>query len=160
MRKIKTLDQWPPKWTGGRPTLASQHISAFQAHLAGASITSTRVSQRGGAAEWGGPEPFDIACNIGETTEQGLKDALLLVLREKMINDLEAANKLLSAFFTGAKITMPETTSALICPPAMAICISNPKLTKQELLKKHAELRRDRRKKYKAILKEIKRLSK
>ena len=160
MRKIKTLDQWPPKWTGGRPTLASQHISAFLAHLAGASITSTRVSQRGGAAEWGGPEPFDIACHIGETTEQGLKDAMFLVLREKMINDLEAANKLLDAFFVGAKMTKEEATAALVCPPAMAVIISDPRLTKQQRLRKHSELRRDRRKKYKAILKEIKRLSK
>jgi len=160
MRKVKTLDKWPAKWTKGRPTVVSQHISAFQATLGdGALITSARVSTRGAIAESGGPEPFDIACNIGEKSEQGMKDALLLVLREKMINDLEAANKILKSYFTGANLTIEEATTALLYSPAMSVCISNSKMTKDELLKKHAELRQNRRKKYEEMLDVVKGLT-
>lgn len=103
--KIMTLDKWPKKWLASLRgyVVVTPHVSIFQlGTMRGRKILTSSVSRRGaipdqdypkGDPKRGFPSAFEIASN--PRSRKDVRKAILSVIKEKIINDITAANGLL-----------------------------------------------------------------
>lgn len=124
--------------------ISSQHSSTFLASYEGKDKEFS-VNQRGATAKQETPIPFDIAYMISEPTEKGLKQTLVSIMREKLLNDLVAANALLGSYYSNSNMTLNEIVAGIVCPSTPSIKINASKEEREKELSKTKEEREQSR---------------
>ena len=117
MAKIRTLKRWPARTLPKKGVvIAAQHISAFQVKDKDF-YQEVAIPLRGAVASATSPIVFDIATN--PKCAKNVRHGLLALLREKLLNDVVAANEMLiqmekRGYAKGKKIGLEEISEFLI----------------------------------------------
>ena len=92
--------------------LWAPQISSFESHTEDGLYFESSVSRRGAIPDPSGSKRsiFEVAAN--PQNEDQVRQSMIAVLREKMINDLYAANELLLRMASAGKIPSQELISA------------------------------------------------